>query len=153
MYVVSDGEVVKIGHTKDLFNRVSQLQTGNARRLEIVSHFEFPSRQAALDAERRAHRAAKHNRLEGEWFTLHAVDVCNEVLRLSKADPVTRPDPGSELSQRLSYSVEEAATLLGVSRRTMYKLFSQGLVRTRKIGSRRVVTRAELLSFLERGAA
>lgn len=49
----------------------------------------------------------------------------------------------------LAYSVGDAAHLIGVSRRTLYKLIDERKIRSKKIGSRRVIAHAELVRFLQ----
>jgi excisionase family DNA binding protein len=48
----------------------------------------------------------------------------------------------------LAYSVDEAARVLGVSRRTVYELIAEGRLHSAKLYARRLVTRAELERFL-----
>lgn len=57
----------------------------------------------------------------------------------------TEPAPGD----RLSYSMEEAATMLGVGRTAVYDLARSNELKTFKIGRRRLVTRDALVEFLE----
>jgi len=54
---------------------------------------------------------------------------------------------------RLLYSVEEAASLLGIGRTYMFELVAKGQVDSLKIGRRRKVARAALDEFIERLAA
>ena len=49
---------------------------------------------------------------------------------------------------RLTYSMEEAAKILGVGRTTVYDLVRMGRLRTLKIGSRRLVARVDLEEFV-----
>ena len=53
-------------------------------------------------------------------------------------------------NQRLTVSVEEAATMLGISRSGFYKLISNGTIPSLKIGGRRLVPVKTLESFIER---
>lgn len=49
---------------------------------------------------------------------------------------------------RLAWSVEEAAEILGISRRTIYELLRAGTLRSVKIGSRRLIRQSDLEEFL-----
>lgn len=49
---------------------------------------------------------------------------------------------------RLAYSIDETAVALGVSRRTIYDLISDGRLTSAKIGARRVISHSELERFL-----
>jgi excisionase family DNA binding protein len=56
---------------------------------------------------------------------------------------------GSPHPNLLAYSVDDAAYLIGVSRRTLYRLVNEQKIRSKKIGSRRVIAHAELVRFLQ----
>jgi excisionase family DNA binding protein len=45
---------------------------------------------------------------------------------------------------RLAYSIDETASMLGVSRPTLYKMIWRAELRTVKVGSRRLVPASEL---------
>jgi excisionase family DNA binding protein len=49
--------------------------------------------------------------------------------------------------ERLAYSVDEAAAVLGIARETVYELIRTGQLRSRKAGSRRIIGRHHLLDF------
>ena len=55
--------------------------------------------------------------------------------------------------ERLAYSVDEAAAVLGVARETIYELIRSGELRSRKAGSRRIIGRHHLLEFLDGGGS
>jgi excisionase family DNA binding protein len=59
--------------------------------------------------------------------------------------------PESSDLQRLAYSVDEAAAILGVARETIYELIRRGELRSRKAGSRRIIGRHHLIEFLDGG--
>lgn len=61
-----------------------------------------------------------------------------------------RPSIDTE-PERLAYSVEEAAAVLGIARETVYELIRLGQLRSRKAGSRRIIGRHHLLEFLDGG--
>ena len=66
---------------------------------------------------------------------------------------VTDRHPESGTLPRLAYSVDEAATVLGVARETIYELIRRGELRSRKAGSRRIIGRHHLLEFLDGGGS
>jgi excisionase family DNA binding protein len=51
--------------------------------------------------------------------------------------------------ERLAYSVREAAKICGMSKSTMYRLAESGRLRFKRVGKRTLVTREELLRFLD----
>ena len=52
---------------------------------------------------------------------------------------------------RLGYSPEEAAGIIGVSRKTIYNLLERQQLRSVKIGKRRVIPAAALAELMEHG--
>jgi excisionase family DNA binding protein len=50
---------------------------------------------------------------------------------------------------KLTFSINEAAALLGVGRTTVYELIRQEQLMTVKIGQRRLITRLDLDAFIE----
>lgn len=56
-----------------------------------------------------------------------------------------KPKPDEE---RLAYSVDEAARLIGISRDLLYDEMRRGKLVSRKIGRRRVITRQALKQYL-----
>lgn len=67
IYFISDGESVKIGYTKDKTpeKRLSQLQTGNANRLNLIGFVPGDTL-----AEKAIHSDLAKYRKQGEWFSL-----------------------------------------------------------------------------------
>jgi excisionase family DNA binding protein len=91
-----------------------------------------------------------------------------ETARTSRAELTGRPGQGNGSSlairpaalpastdgpERLAYSVDEAAAVLGVARETIYELIRTGQLRSRKAGSRRIIGKHHLLEFLDGDAA
>ncbi len=70
-------------------------------------------------------------------------------MSLAIPDPASAPPP-----KRLAYTPAEAAALLGITRKTIYKLMERGELRTTKIGSCRRVPADEVrrLAGLDGGA-
>jgi hypothetical protein len=60
--------LVKIGATKNPFERVRNLQTGSPDRLNLVATIEFPSLHHAYAAEQKLHKRFSKYRVHGEWF-------------------------------------------------------------------------------------
>jgi excisionase family DNA binding protein len=56
------------------------------------------------------------------------------------------------ISDRRAFPVTEAATLLGVSRATVYKLAADGRIRLVKIGGRTLIPASEIERVAEAGA-
>ncbi len=54
----------------------------------------------------------------------------------------------TETPSRPAYSVDEAAGMLGISRRSIYELLRSGQLGSVKIGARRLVRRTDLDTFL-----
>lgn len=53
------------------------------------------------------------------------------------------------IGHRLAYGVEEAATMIGVSRRTCYELMTAGQLRSVKLGRRRLIRHSDLVAFVD----
>mgnify|MGYP001614483235 CR=1 FL=1 len=81
LYVISsiEGGVpvapCKIGITSSLVSRLSGIQTGNAKKLEIVSAIPIPTRALVQAIEQELHEHFAEFRLIGEWFNLGPVDA------------------------------------------------------------------------------
>jgi len=54
------------------------------------------------------------------------------------------------MAERLSYTIPDAATAIGVSRSTLYELIGAGEIRTFKVGTRTLVPASELVAFIDR---
>ena len=65
VYFLSDGNLIKIGYTEDIAKRLAQLQTGNSRRLELLSIIPSGTKKT----EQAIHRNWQADRIRGEWFT------------------------------------------------------------------------------------
>ena len=71
VYAVTDGEYIKIGKTLNPNDRLSSLQTGNARTLRLLYLIPVKDESVALAVERRMHTMYRDYRLEGEWFDIN----------------------------------------------------------------------------------
>lgn len=73
IYFVTDGEYLKIGYTdNDVSRRIASLQSGNARKLELVGTIE-----GSKEAEHVLHCVFREFRVSGEWF-LYNIDKIAE---------------------------------------------------------------------------
>lgn len=71
----------------------------------------------------------------------------NAEIQIEGAPKVTEPQPTTE---RLAYSVQEAADLLGVNYFSVYRLIQRGKLRVcRALRGKLLVPRAELLKLLK----
>jgi len=61
--------------------------------------------------------------------------------------------PSDQLAERLAYSVDEAATITGLSRDLLYDQMRAGKLAYLMIGRRRIITRQHLEAFLTRAAS
>jgi excisionase family DNA binding protein len=80
---------------------------------------------------------------------------CHPQLRRATTTPVSRDDQGGTVtstdpSQRLAYSVDEAAAVTGLSRDLLYDQMRTGKLAYLKVGRRRIITRQHLEAFLTR---
>jgi excisionase family DNA binding protein len=72
--------------------------------------------------------------------------VTSSAARSAAATETGRPEPG--LTERLAYSIDEAALLTGLSRDLLYDQMRHGNLTYVKIGRRRLITHHHLQQFL-----
>lgn len=65
----------KIGITSNLPSRMSSLQTGNPKKLEIIAALPIPDRRVVELVENALHEIFDEFRLVGEWFDTSPVDA------------------------------------------------------------------------------
>lgn len=94
VYLLCDGEHFKIGMTKkDIYKRISELQTGNPNEIYITSFHEtnYPYR-----VEQMMHIKYSISNVKNEWFNLSLEQVinfkkncneCEETLQVLKDNP------------------------------------------------------------------
>lgn len=70
VYVVTCIDRVKIGIAKDVHARVIDLQFVCPFPVTVVGKREYPTRKAAMRAERQLHVHFAEQRIHGEWFVL-----------------------------------------------------------------------------------
>ena len=63
------------------------------------------------------------------------------------------PPTSDQLTDRLAYSVEEAAQVTGLSRDLLYDEMRAGRLAYLKVGRRRIITRHHLEAFLAQAAS
>ena len=63
VYFAENGGYIKIGLSKDIAARISNLQTGSPLKITLLAYFE-----ATEEDEKMLHRRYKHFRNRGEWF-------------------------------------------------------------------------------------
>lgn len=69
---------VKIGISQDVDARIRTLQTGCPFTLQKVHVFNFPARDIAEYVEDAFKSLEKENRLHGEWYALHPIEVLHK---------------------------------------------------------------------------
>lgn len=102
VYVLQNGnaEEYKIGYTKDLINRIKQLQTGCPGKLNVIKTIERNTLRVRKTSfktiEKELHNKFKDKKIreDGEWFKLDSQDLdfiksinsnnYNEILKLIK---------------------------------------------------------------------
>lgn len=70
IYLISDGDRLKIGKSKHPQNRLAQLQTACGLKLRLLDSFDLPDFY-----EKRLHKMMRFNRAKNEWFSLDSETV------------------------------------------------------------------------------
>lgn len=91
-------DLCKIGYSKDVFRRVTQLQTANPLKVVILYRY-FSIDALKLEAE--LHKYYEENKVRGEWFKLTNLQKNNFLAVASKLDK------NIEILEALPTSVEE----------------------------------------------
>lgn len=80
VYIISDGELTKIGITTNVTKRMLSLQSGNGRKLDLAM-FTVLGGDAAV-VESYLHGMFAHKKCIGEWFNLTHGDIiaCKEYI-------------------------------------------------------------------------
>ncbi len=74
LYIITDGDNVKIGRANNSYKRVESLQSGNPRQIWLTDVFRDKGHE-----ESKLHKQLKPFRLRGEWFRL--TDIVKSVLQ------------------------------------------------------------------------
>ena len=96
------GASIKIGWTKNLQQRLAQLQSETSDLLSILHHARLPADQV-LSAEREAHKALVGTRATGEWFNV-PLSLARAAIDLAVA---ASPEPRVPITMKLSRPVYE----------------------------------------------
>jgi excisionase family DNA binding protein len=67
----------------------------------------------------------------------------------AESAPLSRRTGPRGATERLAYTVEEAAEVLGIGRDLIYDEIRTGRLRSKKAGARRVIARHHLLEWLD----
>jgi hypothetical protein len=95
IYLISDGKNLKIGHSKNPFRRLKQLQTGHSSKLKLIKVYDLPDW-----VEKRLHYLLRSTKArdKGEWFTCNDLPETLEFIELI-IDAVTREVTNNLLAQ------------------------------------------------------
>jgi hypothetical protein len=74
VYLMSDGEMYKIGRSGRPEERAKQLSAGMSRPVDLLHFFRCDD---AIFAEQSLHERFRSNRVHGEWFFLGGDDVAD----------------------------------------------------------------------------
>ncbi|BEV47333.1 GIY-YIG nuclease family protein [Afipia carboxidovorans] len=96
---------VKVGISKDVVKRLSNIQTSSPFLVKIAYAFAVPDARIARDIERAFHETQKYKRAHGEWFdyepvqAIHILCVClRTALAANLGDDHALIDAALELS-------------------------------------------------------
>ena len=70
VYFISNGIHVKIGRTKDVLKRFTQLQVGSSDDLELLGIIPFESVEESIEIEKELHNLYKDYCVRGEWYDI-----------------------------------------------------------------------------------
>lgn len=81
LYIIrqKNDKTIKIGISDDVRKRLSQLQTGNPNRLELLRTLDCGNRETALRIEQVLHKRYASKRLQGEWFQVEPEEVYADI--------------------------------------------------------------------------
>jgi hypothetical protein len=74
VYLLREGQCYKIGVSNDISRRLSDLQSGNSRKIEVVAHFKAPEDYCYV-FEGAMHRRFSNSHVSGEWFCLSSEEL------------------------------------------------------------------------------
>lgn len=110
VYIVQNGLTgpIKIGVSKNVQRRLRELQTGSARKLNLLGWFDCESIDLAFELESQLHKQFKANAMSGEWFGFLAfrqIFVMDGFTLNPEAAPFAPPD-GSVVKRKKDKSDE-----------------------------------------------
>jgi hypothetical protein len=94
IYFISDGEYIKIGYAYNAHLRLSTMQSGNARKLDIIGMHKGNTKD-----ESRLHRNFKHLHYNGEWFN-HSPEILDYITK-NKDDSLKQKDYDEYLKRKI----------------------------------------------------
>ena len=84
IYIISDGELIKIGHSQNPHLRLAQLQTGNPKKLKLIKTFEWQVKGKLTERimEKRIHYLLRQFKVrrKGEWFNFPEHDILIQII-------------------------------------------------------------------------
>jgi len=75
VYLIYDGNYLKIGKTKNIKSRFSALQTGNPNKLYLSGYILCKTSKEAFKVERTLHKKFKKYHKHGEWYDIKIEDI------------------------------------------------------------------------------
>ena len=77
LYVVQEGDSgpIKVGIAANAFWRLTELQVGNHRRLNLRAVFEGKDKRQVFNTEQRVHARLQVYAIGGEWFACSVEDA------------------------------------------------------------------------------
>lgn len=123
IYFITDGEYVKIGFTDkdDVQQRLSTLQTGNARELTLLG-----TMQGGRESEMLLHQVFSSLRVRGEWFLLTPqIKTVSEPRYSYISLTPTRKRILNAFRDQPDATITEIAGQLGVTRQAVSKQVKQ----------------------------
>lgn len=70
VYLISDGEYIKIGVAKNVEARLKDLQVANAKELQLICSFPLKNEKEAFKLEKFLHSEYEAYHIRGEWFNI-----------------------------------------------------------------------------------
>ena len=98
VYLMQCGDLIKIGMSNKPKKRRWQVGVGREHRVELLQTWTMEDEHSAFTAERMAHYALEHCRVEGEWFrcsktaALKAIRQAVKHVRVGNSVPYKKRD-------------------------------------------------------------
>ncbi len=77
LYLIRDGDFLKVGISRCARKRLVTLQTGNPRTL-VIERVLRSDQGSVIDAEQAILRALRSYRVRGEWFTSNIMEIIGD---------------------------------------------------------------------------
>ena len=76
LYAISAANKVKLGYSKNIYNRKSNMQVSNADKLSLKMAIELSCNESdAKIAEKKLHRYCKEYHIRGEWYDIDCLPL------------------------------------------------------------------------------